>query len=102
MSDPELLPNCAGVNRYQLFPPKPSHILSGFHTPDCRKLASEVTKSKFKTEVGEKFQNTNVKLQSFTDADIDGRKEPEVTESKFKTEVKEKVLNNNVETSEFY
>ena len=98
LSDPELLPNCAGVNRYQLFPPKPSRILSGFHTPDCTKLASKVTKSKFKTEVGEKVQNNNVKLQSFTDADIDERKEPEVTESKFKTEVEEKVLNDNVGT----
>ena len=59
---------------------------------------SEVTESKFKTEVGEKVQTNNVKLQSFTDADIDERKEPEVTESKFKTEVEEKVLNHIVGT----
>ena len=46
---------------------------------------SEVSKSKFKTEVEEKVQNDNVKLESFTDVDIDERTEPEVTESKFKT-----------------
>ena len=34
---------------------------------------------KFKTEVKEKVQNDNVKLKSFTDVDIDKRKEPEVT-----------------------
>ena len=41
-----------------------------------------------------KVQNDNVKLESFTDVDIDERTEPEVTESKFKTEVEEKVQNN--------
>ena len=101
LSDPELLPNCAGVNRYQLFPPKPSRILLGFQTPDCKKLASKVTESKFKTEVEEKVQNNNVKLESLTDVDIDERTEPEVSESKFKAEVEEKVQNNNVEL-EFY
>ena len=45
--------------------------------------------SKFKTEVKEKVQNDNVKLESFTDVDIDERTEPEVTESKFKTEEEE-------------
>ena len=38
--------------------------------------------SKFKTEVEEKVQKNNVKLESFTDVDIDERTEPEVTESK--------------------
>ena len=32
---------------------------------------SEVSKSKFKTEVDEKVQNNNVELESFTDVDID-------------------------------
>ena len=50
---------------------------------------SEVSKSKFKTEVEEKVQNNKVELESFTDVDIDERTEPEVTESKFKTEVEE-------------
>ena len=45
--------------------------------------------SKFKTEGEEKVQKDNVKLESFTDVDIDERTEPEVTESKFKTEVEE-------------
>ena len=48
----------------------------------------EVTESKFKTEVEEKVQNNNVKLESFTD-DIDERTESEVTKSKVKTEVEE-------------
>ena len=48
--------------------------------------------SKFKTEVKEKVQNDNVKLESFTDVDIDERKEPEVTEHKFKTKVEENSL----------
>ena len=42
-----------------------------------------------KTEVEEEVQNDNVKLESFTDVDIDERTEPEVTESEFKTEGKE-------------
>ena len=50
---------------------------------------SEVSESKFKTEVDEKVQNNNVELESFTDVDIDERTEPEVTESKFKTEAEE-------------
>ena len=32
---------------------------------------SEVSESKFKAEVEEKFQKDNVKLESFTDVDID-------------------------------
>ena len=50
---------------------------------------SEVSKSKFKTEVEENLQNDNIELESFTDVDIDGRTEPEVIESKFKTGVEE-------------
>ena len=93
--------NRPGVNRWQLFLPKPARILLGFHTPDCKKLASKVTVSKFKTKVEERVQNNNIKLESFTDVDIDERTEPEVTESKFKTEVEEKVQNNNVELESF-
>ena len=44
------------------------------------KREPEVTESKFKTEVEEKVQNNNVKLESFTDVDIDERTESEVTE----------------------
>ena len=40
--------------------------------------------SPFKAEAEEKVQNSNVKLESFTDDDIDERTEPEVAESKFK------------------
>ena len=43
---------------------------------------SEVSKSKFKTEVEEKVQNDNVKLKSFTDVNIDERTELEVTKCK--------------------
>ena len=78
-----------GVNQKPLFVPKPACILSVFFTPDRKKLASKVTKSKFKTKVAEKVQNNNLELESFTDVDIDERTEPEVTESKFKTEVKQ-------------
>ena len=53
---------------------------------------SEVSESKFKTEVKEKVQNNNVELESFTDVDIDERTEPKVTESKFKTKVEENSL----------
>ena len=53
---------------------------------------SEVSESKFKTEVEEKVQNNNVELKSFTDVDVDKRTESEVTESKFKTEVEENSL----------
>ena len=81
--------NRPGVNRQQLFLPKPAHILLGFHTPDRKKLASKTTESKLKTEVEEKIQNDNVKLESFTDVDTDERTESEVTESRFKTEVEE-------------
>ena len=42
----------------------------------------------------EKVQNHNVKLESFTDVDIDERTEPEVTESKFKTEEENSLLTN--------
>ena len=63
-------------------------ILLGFHTPDHEKLASKATESKFKTEVEEKVQNSNVKLRSITHVDIDERTEPEVTESKFKIKLK--------------
>ena len=42
----------------------------------------EDTESKFKTEVEEKVQNDNVKLESFTDVDVDEKTEPDVTESK--------------------
>ena len=50
---------------------------------------SEVSESKFKTEVEERVQKNNVELESSTDVDIDEITEPEVTESKFKTEVEE-------------
>ena len=63
-------------------------LLLGFNTPNCKKLASKVTESKFKTEVKEKVQNNNVELESFTDVDIDERTEPEVTESRFKIKLK--------------
>ena len=69
--------------------PKLAPVLLGFHTPDHKKLASKVTESKFKTEVEEKVQNDYVKLQGFTDVDIDERTEPEVTESKFKSKVED-------------
>ena len=71
-----------------MFLPKLAQALLGFHTPDCKKLASKVTESKFQTEVEENVQNDNVKLESFTDVDIDERTEPEVTESKFKIKLK--------------
>ena len=60
--------------------------LSFFDVAIDERKESEVSESKFKTEVKEKVQNDNVKLESFTDVDIDERKEPEVTESKFKTD----------------
>ena len=53
---------------------------------------SEVSKSKFKTEVGEKVQKDNVNLEVFTDVNIDEKTEPKVIESKFKTEVEENYL----------
>ena len=55
---------------------------------------SEVSKSKFKTEVEEKVQNNNVELESFTDVDIDERTKSELTESKFKTEEENSLLMN--------
>ena len=58
------VPN-SGVNRAPLFLSKPARILLGFHTPDSKKLASKVTKSKLKTEVEEEVQNDNVELKSF-------------------------------------
>ena len=70
-------------------------------TPDCKKLASKVTESKFKTKVEEKVQNNNVELESFTDVDIEERTEPEVTVSKFKIEVEKKVSNVNVKLKSF-
>ena len=45
---------------------------------------SEVSESKFKTEVKEKVQNDNVESESFTNVDIDERTEPEITDIKFK------------------
>ena len=56
---------CPGVNQKPLLVPKPGRILLGFHTPDHKKLASKVTKSKFKTEIEEKVQNNNVELEFY-------------------------------------
>ena len=55
---------------------------------------SEVSESKFKTEVEEKVQNNKVELESFTNVDIDERTKSELTKSKFKTEEENSLLMN--------